>query len=54
MVAILTSSLGGSHGVGGKRHPTFLLNDNALYGEAYRIKDGRQEQICRQGEALLL
>jgi len=25
-----------------------------VYGEAYRIKDGRQDQICRDGEAVEL
>lgn len=30
MISILTSSLGGSHRVDGKRRPTFLLNDNGL------------------------
>ena len=36
---------------------SYIISENGietLYGEAYRIKDGRQEQICRQGEALLL
>lgn len=30
MIAILTSSLGGSYKVDGKRVPTFLLNENGL------------------------
>lgn len=36
---------------------SYIISENGietLYGEAYRIKDGRQEQICRRGEALLL
>lgn len=32
------------------------INDGAatLYGEAYRILDGRLEQICRDGESIVL
>lgn len=30
MIAILTSSLGGSYRIDGKRVPTFLLNENGL------------------------
>ena len=36
---------------------SFLLGQNGretLYGEAYRIRDGRMEQVCRESEALVL
>ena len=34
---------------------SYILHDNGtetLYGEAYRIKDGRMTQICRHGESV--
>ena len=29
-------------------------NGETLYGEAYSIRDGRMEQICRDGESVRL
>ena len=29
-------------------------NKSTVYGEAYKVKDGRMEQICKDGESLIL
>ena len=37
---------------------TFIIVDengkHTLFGEAYRIKDGKMEQICQNGESIVL
>jgi hypothetical protein len=36
---------------------TFIVIENGkhtLYGEAYRIKDGKMEQICQNGMSVIL
>lgn len=52
MVAILTSSLGGSQKINGRRVPTFLLNDNGLTDTIKHFwrNDSRVLIICAEPE----
>ena len=45
------------HDIIAMNNGTFIVIENGkhtLYGEAYRIKDGKMEQICQNGMSVIL